>query len=296
MIIFVQNGIKMNNRNLIRFDWAIKRLLRNKADFTVLEGFLTELLKEDIQIQNILESESNQQLDSDKYNRVDILVKNSKGELVIIEIQNQNEYDYFHRMSYGTSKAITEYISVGEPYQNIKKVYSINIVYFDLGQGDDYVYHGKTDFVGIHKLDKLLLSAKQTEMLGGKIEPAQIFPEYYVIKVNQFDDVAKDTLDQWIYYLKNNEIKDDFTAKGITQARELWRVDTLPEEEQKDYSQHLKDLRNDASRILTLKVDAEDRVKKENTINIAKNLKDNGVGIETIMKSTGLSKDDIESL
>jgi predicted transposase/invertase (TIGR01784 family) len=141
----------MNNRNLIRFDWAIKRLLRNKADFSVLEGFLSELLKEDVQIQNILESESNQQLDSDKYNRVDILVKNSKGELVIIEIQNQNEYDYFHRMSYGTSKAITEYISIGEPYKNIKKVYSINIVYFDLGQGNDYVYHGKTDFIGIHK-------------------------------------------------------------------------------------------------------------------------------------------------
>ena len=111
----------MNSGNLIRFDWAIKRLLRNKADFSVLEGFLSELLKEDIFIQNILESESNQRLDSDKYNRVDILVKNSKKELVIIEIQNQNEYDYFHRMSYGTSKAITEYISVGEKYGNIKK-------------------------------------------------------------------------------------------------------------------------------------------------------------------------------
>ena len=60
----------------------------------------------------------------------------------------------------------TEYISVGEPYQNIKKVYSINIVYFDLGQGDDYVYHGKTDFIGIHNADRLMLSAKQTEMLG----------------------------------------------------------------------------------------------------------------------------------
>ena len=108
----------MNNRNLIRFDWAIKRLLRNKADFTVLEGFLSELLKEDIQIQDILESESNQRIDTDKYNRVDILVKNAKGELVIIEIQNQNEYDYFHRMAYGTSKVITEYISVGEPYRN----------------------------------------------------------------------------------------------------------------------------------------------------------------------------------
>lgn len=286
----------MGNRNLIRFDWAIKRLLRNKADFTVLEGFLSELLKEDIQIENILESESNQQLDSDKYNRVDILVKNSKGELVIIEIQNQNEYDYFHRMSYGTSKAITEYISVGEPYKNIKKVYSINIVYFDLGQGEDYVYHGKTDFIGIHNADKLTLSAKQTEMLGGKIEPSQIFPEYYVIKVNQFDDVAKDPLDQWIYYLKNNEIKDDFTAKGIHQAKELWRVDSLPEDEQKNYSQHLKDLRNEASRILTLKIDAEDRVRKDEKLQVAKEMKHDGVPTQQIIKYTGLTTEEIDSL
>ena len=175
-------------------------------------------------------------------------------------------------------------------------MYSINIVYFDLGQGQDYVYHGKTDFIGIHKSDKLMLSAKQTEMLGGKIVPSQVFPEYYVIKVNQFDDVAKDTLDQWVYYLKNNEIKDDFTAKGITQARELWRVDALPEEEQKNYSQHLKDLRNEASRIWTLKVDAEDRVKRKEKFGIAKNLKNNGVDIKIIMKSTGLSKDEIENL
>ena len=152
----------MSSRNLIRFDWAIKRLLRNKADYSVLEGFLSELLKEEISIQSILESESNQQLESDKFNRVDILVKNSKDELVVIEIQNQNEYDYFHRMAYGTSKLITDYISIGEPYKNIKKVYSINIVYFDLGQGEDYVYHGKTDFYGIHKSDKLKLSEKQS--------------------------------------------------------------------------------------------------------------------------------------
>jgi len=286
----------MNNRNLIRFDWAIKRLLRNKADFTVLEGFLSELLKEDIQIQDILESESNQRIDTDKYNRVDILVKNAKGELVIIEIQNQNEYDYFHRMAYGTSKVITEYISVGEPYQNIKKVYSINIVYFDLGQGDDYVYHGKTDFIGMHKADKLMLSAKQTEMLGGKLEPSQIFPEYYVIKVNQFDDIAIDTLDQWIYYLKNNEIKDDFTAKGIAKAKELWRVDSLPEEDQKNYSLHLKNLRNDASRILTLKEDAKDLAKKEEKIEIAKGMKNEGFETSLIEKLTGLSKVEIEKL
>ena len=249
----------MYNRNLLRFDWAIKKLLRNKADYSILEGFLSELLREDIVIQNILESESNQRISTDKFNRVDVLVKNSKDELVIIEIQNQSEYDYFHRMSYGTAKAITEYISIGEPYNNIKKVYSINIVYFDLGQGEDYVYHGKTDFIGIHKLDKLLLSEKQKEMLG-KTEPFQIFPEYYVIKVNQFNDIAKDSLDQWIYYLKNNEIKDEFTARGIDKAKELWRLDTLSEEEQKNYSRHVEDLRYGASMAWSMKIDAEDRV------------------------------------
>ena len=86
-------------------------------------------------------------------------------------------------MTYGTSKVITDYISIGEPTKNIKKVFSINIVYFDLGQGDDYVYHGKTNFIGIHKFDRLMLYDKQTELLG-KVEPFQIFPVYYVIKVN----------------------------------------------------------------------------------------------------------------
>jgi predicted transposase/invertase (TIGR01784 family) len=285
----------MINRNLIRFDWAIKRLLRNKADYLVLEGFLTELLKEDISIQNILESESNQLNDTDKFNRVDILVKNAKGELVIIEIQNQNEYDYFHRIVYGTSKVITEYISVGEPYKNIKKVYSINIVYFDLGKGDDYVYHGKTDFIGIHKSDKLLLSEKQVELLG-KVEPFQIFPEYYVIKVNQFDNIAKNTLDEWIYYLKNNEIKEEFTARGIDKAKELWRVDNLSDDEQKNYQKHIENLHYGASMTWTMKVDAEDKVRKDEKKQIARELKKHGVGIDLIIQATGLSKPEIEDL
>jgi len=285
----------MNNRNLIRFDWAIKRLLRNKADYFVLEGFLSELLKEDIAIQNILESESNQRVNTDKFNRVDLLVKNAKDELLIIEIQNQSEYDYFHRMAYGTSKAIAEYISVGDPYVNVKKVFSINIVYFDLGQGEDYVYHGKTDFIGIHILDKLLLSAKQTELLG-KTKPYQIFPEYYVIKVNKFNDVAKDSLDQWIYYLKNNEIKDDFNARGIDKARELWRVDSLSEEDQKNYSRHIEDLRYGASMAWTMKVDAEDRVRKDEKMQIAREFKKNGASMDLIIKSTGLTEEEIGRL
>lgn len=137
-----------NENQIIRFDWAMKRLLRNKANFSVLEGLLTTLLGEKIIIRRLLESESNQEDEYDKYNRVDMLAENSKGELVLIEVQNNNEYAYFQRMLFGTSKLVTEYINRGESYDKVRKVYSVNIVYFSLGHGTDFVYHGKTEFRG----------------------------------------------------------------------------------------------------------------------------------------------------
>ena len=140
----------MTKGNLIRFDWAMKRLLRNKADYTVLEGFLSVLLEEDIKIINIKESESNQEHVDDKFNRVDILVENRAGELLIIEMQNNSEVDYLLRMLYGVSKTITEQLKKGDRYEKICKVYHINIVYFRLGDGKDYVYRGVADFRGIH--------------------------------------------------------------------------------------------------------------------------------------------------
>ena len=139
----------------------LDRLLRNKANFGVLEGLLTTLLGETIIIQKILESESNQEDEFDKYNRVDMLAENSKGELILIEVQNNNKYAYFQRMLFGTSKLVTEYINRGESYDKVRKVYSVNIVYFSLGNGKDSVYHGTTEFRGIHQGDIIELSPFQ---------------------------------------------------------------------------------------------------------------------------------------
>ena len=105
--------------NYIRFDWAMKRLLRNKANYAVLEGLLTTLLEEKVTIHKLLESESNQEDEFDKYNRVDMLAENSQGELVLIEVQNNNEYAYFQRMLFGASKLVTEYINRGEGYEKL---------------------------------------------------------------------------------------------------------------------------------------------------------------------------------
>ena len=285
----------IQSNKYIRFDWAIKRLLRNKANHDVLEGFLSVLLGEDVKIVKFLESEGNQETSDDKYNRVDILCEDSKDELIIIEVQNERAYSYFHRMLYGTSKAITEYIELGQDYEMVRKVYSVNIVYFELGQGSDYVYHGKTEFRGIHNDDVLLLSKKQRDMFNRE-KAGDIFPEYYVLKVNDFDNVVKTPLDEWVSFLKTGNIDDNYTAKGLPEAREKLRFDKLSDEERRAYIREMERrmVENDAMK--SSYIDGKDEGRSEGIITVARNMKQAGKSIEEIAQMTGLNLQDIKDL
>ena len=285
----------IQNNKYIRFDWAIKRLLHNKANYDVLEGFLSVLLGQDVKIVKFLESEGNQEAKDDKYNRVDILCEDSRGELIIVEVQNDRAYSYFHRMLYGTSKVITEYIELGQDYEKVRKVYSVNIVYFELGQGSDYVYHGKTDFYGIHDGDVLMLSKKQREMFDRE-KAGDVFPEYYVLKLKDFDSVAKTPLDEWIDFLKTGNIDDRYTAKGLPEAREKLRIDRLPDEERRAYIREMERrmVENDAMK--SSHIDGVDEGIEKGIRQVASNMKRAGMPITEIIQLTGLSGDDIESL
>jgi predicted transposase/invertase (TIGR01784 family) len=281
-------------KKLIRFDWAMKKMLRHKANFDILEGFLSELLGEEVTIKQVLDSESNKETEDDKFNRVDVLVAFASGELVIVEVQNSKEYDYFHRMLYGTSKVITEHIKEGQPYAEVKKVISVTIAYFDLGQEKDYVYHGTTIFKGIHKNDILTLADKQIELYK-KNRVHEIFPEYWVIKVGKFGNRVKDKLDEWVYFFKNAEIKNDFSARGLKEAGEKLDEMNLNEKETKEYRKYLKGLRDIASTQHTKMADAQDLIRKGKR-EVAQNLKQMGFSKSDIKKATGLSDEDIENL
>lgn len=281
-------------KKLVRFDWAIKRLLRNKANFDILEGFLSELLHEDYKITQILESEGNKDTGNDKFNRVDILVENQKDELVIVEIQNTREADYFQRMLYGTSKVIVEHIAEGQPYSQVKKVYSVNIVYFDLGQGDDYVYHGMTTFLGIHSNHELELSEKQKELFK-KTSVSDLYPEYYVIKTNRFNEIARDTLDEWIYFLKTAEIRDEFTAKGLRAASQKLDIMKLEPADRKEYDLYLEAQRSDASFVETVQLEISSAVREALRVRAEEALK-KGFTVDIVADVTGLPAVEVQKI
>lgn len=303
----------------IRFDWAIKRLLRQKANFDVLEGFLTVFIGEEVKIVEILESEGNQQTPDDKFNRVDIKARNSKGEIILVEVQNTSELYYLERILYGVAKAITEHIHLGDTYKEVKKVYSISILYFDIGKGADYLYVGQNKFIGVHTNDQLVITAKEKGAFVQK-SPAEIFPEYILVRVNEFDKVAVTPLEEWVAYLKSGVIKENTTAPGLQEARKKLQYYSMTDAERYAYDEHLNAvmIQNDVLGNAREEGLAEGRVegltqgraegltqgltqgraegRAEAKKDIVKSMLSNGLSVEQAAKYSGLTVEEVESI
>jgi len=172
-----------------------------------------------------------------------------------------------------------------------------------LAKGKDYLYYGKTIFQGQNEPDEMFeLSTLQKKQFV--IESVhQIFPEYFVIRVNKFNDKTKNRVDEWIYFLKNEMIRDDFKAKGLKKAKETLDIMKLNDKERIAYNRKLENKSLEKSLFKTAVMEGEYRGEKrglkkgklEAKIEIAKNLLDI-LDIETIAIKTGLSIEEIEEL
>lgn len=293
---------------LVRFDWAIKHLLIDKANFDILEGFLSAVIGEEILVQELLKSEGRQEHEQANYNRLELLVKNQKDELLFIDIQTEEQRDFLQRIGYDASKNIIQYIQKGKPYSTIKKMISVGIAYSDLGIGMDYVYHGSTNFIGLKHNDTLELNEIQKLLYGAK-HIYQLFAEYYLLRVGMFDDHVGDDLDEWVYMLKNDEVEPDFQAKHIQEAGERLQYMSLNKQRRAEYDRYLENLRYRASMEQTFLYKVEESraqgIEKGMAIaqgilqekrSQARNALQIGLSIEQISAITGLSEEDIAEL
>ena len=179
-------------------------------------------------------------------------------------------------------------------------MYSINILYFDIGEGEDYVYHGRMDFIGIHHNDKLSLGWAQKKKFT-KDYPSDIFPEVYLIKVNNFDDIAKTPLDEWIYFLKNTDLPKEYSAKGLNQLNEKLNYDKMDATTKQQYDEYLTNVRisNSALETASLKGKHEGRKegrkegRQEERENLIIKMFDLGQKIKLISKITEMSESEI---
>ena len=313
-------GKENDNEFLVRFDFAIKNMLRDKKNFDILEGFIEVFLGKKCKIQEILESEGNQDYADDKFNRVDIKAKDSNGEIFIVEVQTTRYTYYLERILYGVSKAITEQLGNGDKYGNIKQVFSISVVYYDLGEGDDYFYECNSDFYGVHSHNILKLNRREElsleEIRNGDTRKFKyeakyahdIFPKYFLIRINAYKKFIADAMSEWMEFLKNNSIKSDTTVPGLQAAKEKLNMLKMTKAERISYERHLDSIRNEKEAFWTAETDAyvageekgraEGRAEgeKSKAIEIARNLKKAGIDINIIAENTGLTIDEINAL
>ena len=308
--------MEKENEFLVRFDFAIKNMLRDKKNFDILEGFIEVFLGKKCKIQEILESESNQEYADDKFNRVDIKAKDTKGEIFIVEVQTTRYTYYLERILYGVSKAITEQLGNGDKYGNIKQVFSISVVYYDLGEGDDYFYECNSDFYGVHSHNILKLNRREElsleEIKNGDTRKFKyeakyahdIFPKYFLIRINAYKKFIADAMSEWMEFLKNNSIKSNTTVPGLQAAKEKLNMLKMTKAERISYERHLDSIRNEKEAFWTAETDAyvagEEKGRaegeKSKAIEIARNFKKAGIDINIIAENTGLTIEEINNL
>jgi len=291
----------MAERKLISFDYAVKYLLRGKSsdDFVILGGFLSELTGRKIEVVSILESESNKVDPSDKGNRVDLKAQIDGGEFAVFEIQFLQEFDFFGKVLYGVSRAVVEQVSAGKLY-NIKKVHSINILYYNLNAKREYLFFGKFDgFRGVHFEEESIPFAQSADKDSKAL--AEIHPEYYLILPNMFDEKLRGRFDEWIYILKNSAVRDDFTAAGIKEAKVKLDYLSMSPEEKRAYERYMDNLRSAESMIIAAEVrgkaagraEGREEGRMETQRENVRRMYQEGFGFETIAKVLGISPKDV---
>jgi predicted transposase/invertase (TIGR01784 family) len=306
---------KPKDRQIISLDYAIKSILREKSNFGVLSGFLTELMGRDVAVLEVLESESNKDDAALKTTRVDLKAKIDGGEFAIFEIQFATQVDFFGKMIFDVSKAIVEQIPKGGRF-DIRKVYMVGIAYFNVGAKRDYLFRAKVSgFKGVHSNEVIPFS--QTYGLTPPDNPKKdIHPEYYLILPNKFDEQIQSRFDEWVYTLKTSVVKAKFKAAGLKEAGvKLDRLKMTPEE-RRAYDRFIRDRTDDNTIIESAEIKGEARgvrkgIKKgiakglakglaqgkaEEKIENARNLKKNGVPDEIIAKSLGLTVQQVKAV
>ena len=296
-------------REIISFDYAIKNILRDKANFDILSGFLTELLRKPVSVQEILESEGNTSFPDGKVNRLDLKAKIDNGEIAVFEIQFFDQIDFLGKALFNVCKAVVEQVSGGELF-DVKKVYSINIAYFGMGAKKEYVFVANlTEFKGVH-FNEVIPFSQNLDPLSKA--PIAIHPEYFLILPKKYDEkngeekeASKSKFDEWVYVLKNSSVKSNFTAAGIQAAGEKLDVLKMTPEQRAEYERKKITDMSQKSQLYTAELKGEKRgmekgMEKGEAIGLEKEKEQavirghkKGYSIDTISEFTDLSTDQI---
>ncbi len=298
----------MNDKPLISFDYAIKYLLRDKGDYSIVEGFISALLKtkgyKDVKIVALLESESNKEDSKSKRSLADVIVEDQDHNKYIVEIERNVKDSFIHKACFNTSRLIVDNLAERQDYTQIAKIFHISLLYFPIGKGA--IYHGKTIIHEIESNERLTVHIENKET-NEVFDATDILPEYFFISVPLFNDRLEKEMDDWLYVMKYDNIPDKFHSPYMKQVADKLSILKMTPDERESYSYYRKKLYNDRDELQAAesrgiaKGREEERARgeamlHEERIKITKEMLAEGDSIEKVSRITGLSEEEIKKL
>ena len=287
----------MNDKPLISFDYAIKYLLRDKGDYSIVEGFISALLQtkgyKAVKIIALLESESNKEDSISKRSLADVIVEDADHNKYIIEIERTVKDSFIHKACFNTSRLIVDNLAQRADYTEIVKVFHIALLYFPVGKGA--IYHGKTIIHEIETNERLTVHI-QNEETKQVFDATDILPEYFFISVPLFNDRLEREIDDWLYVMKYDNVPTKFHSSYMEQVAEKLSILKMSSDERNSYYYYLKQLYNDRDGLKAAKAEGREEGEKKKANEVALNLLKQNIDIKVIALATGLTQEDIASL
>lgn len=287
--------------SLISFDYAIKYLLKDKGDYSIVEGFISALLQsagyKAVKIIALLDTESNKEDPKHKRSLADLIVEDEDKHKYIIEIERNVKDSFIHKACFNTSRIIVDNLAQRADYTEIKKVFHISLLYFPVGNGA--VHHGQTIIREIETGERLTVHIKNQDT-EEVFDATNILPEYFFISVPLFNDRLEKEMDDWLYVMKYDEVPKEFHSPYMNQVAEKLSLLKMTDAERDNWNYYRKKIYNDRDELNS----AINRGREEgiaigeinNNRKVAINLLKAGVSISIISASTGLSKEEIAAL
>jgi predicted transposase/invertase (TIGR01784 family) len=293
----------LSDKPLVSFDYAIKYLLKDKGDYSIVEGFISALLNtrgyKNVKIIALLETETNKEDSKSKRSLADLIVEDEDHHKYIIEIERNVKDSFIHKACFNTSRLIVDNLAQREDYTQIIKIFHISLLYFPIGNGNGAIYHGKTIIHEIETNEKLSVHIKNKET-GEIFDATNILPEYFYISVPLFNDRLEKEIDDWLHVMKYDKVPKNYHSPYMSQVAEKLSILKMTKEERELYSYYQKKLHNDRDELKFAEAKGEARGKEigeaRGREEVARNLLKAGIALDLIANATGLSIEQIEKL
>ena len=272
-----------------KVDFVFKNIFGSPNHPEILISFLNATLKPKKKIVSvdINKTDIEKQYIEDKYSRLDVKATTSNDEIINIEIQLKNENNMIKRSLYYLSKMYEEQLNEKEDYSKLIRTVCINILNFK--------YLKTENFHTGYRFKELITNEELTDVM-----------EVHFIEIPKLKDSSdeKDMLVAWPEFLKDPESEKvrglELSVDEIRQAKdELIRMSN-DKKQRELYDMRANSLRDKISELNAAEKKGREEGREEGAknkaIEIARNMKLNGLDTETISKITGLSLLEIEEL